>query len=144
MRQQGSTCDHVRCVANYLAGANLELLISGLSKSVDGGKMEERVSPWEIFNEERPEVVKAYQEMMKHVNKSNVLDKKTMALIHVGIYSTIREAGALRHFVSEALEAGATKQEIEAAALLAFTTGVSSAELSLPIILDLAQKRQDK
>jgi hypothetical protein len=35
--------------------------------------------------EERPEVVKAYQEMMKQVNKNNVLDKKTMALIYVGI-----------------------------------------------------------
>ena len=66
--------------------------------------------------------------MMKHVNKSNILDKKTMALIHVGIYSTIREAGALRHFVSEAFEAEATEEEREAAALLAFTTGVSSAD----------------
>jgi alkylhydroperoxidase/carboxymuconolactone decarboxylase family protein YurZ len=107
-------------------------------------KMEHRVSPWEIFNRERPEVVKAYQVMMKHVNKSNVLDKKTMTLIYVGIYSTIREGGALRHFVSEALKAGATKEEVEAAALLAFTTGVSSAELSLPIILELAEKSQDK
>ncbi len=107
-------------------------------------EMEHRVSPWEVFNRERPEVVKAYQEMMKHVNKNNVLDKKTMTLIYVGIYSTIREEGALRHFVSEALKAGATKEEVEAAALLAFTTGVSSAELSLPIILELAEKSQDK
>jgi alkylhydroperoxidase/carboxymuconolactone decarboxylase family protein YurZ len=99
------------------------------------------LNPWEIFNEERPEVVKAYQEMMKQVNKGNVLDKKTVALIHVGIYSTIREAGALRHFIDEALKAGATKDEIEAAALLAFTTGVSSAELSLPIIIDHAKKK---
>jgi alkylhydroperoxidase/carboxymuconolactone decarboxylase family protein YurZ len=106
--------------------------------------MERRVNPWEIFKEERPEVVEAYQEMMKHINKNNVLDKKTMALIYVGIYSTIREAGALRHFVGEALKAGATKEEVEAAALLAFTTGVSSAELSLPIILDLAEKSQRK
>jgi alkylhydroperoxidase/carboxymuconolactone decarboxylase family protein YurZ len=102
--------------------------------------MEQPVNPWEVFNQERPEVVKAYQEMMKNVNKNNVLDKKTMALIYVGIYSTIREAGALRHFVSEALKAGSTKEEVEAAALLAFTTGVSSAELSLPIILDLVGK----
>jgi alkylhydroperoxidase/carboxymuconolactone decarboxylase family protein YurZ len=109
-----------------------------------GKKMEERVNPWKTFMDERPEVVKAYQEMMKHVNKNDVLDKKTMALIYVGIYSTIREAGALRHFVSEALKAGATKEEVEAAALLAFTTGVSSAELSLPIILDLAEKSQRK
>jgi alkylhydroperoxidase/carboxymuconolactone decarboxylase family protein YurZ len=106
--------------------------------------MEQRVNPWEIFMAERPEVVKAYQEMMKHVNENNVLDKKTMALIYVGIYSTIREAGALRHFVSEALKAGATKEEVEAVALLAFTTGVSSAELSLPIILELAEKSQQK
>ena len=107
-------------------------------------KMEQRVNPWEIFNKERPEVVKAYQEMMKRINKNNVLNKKTMALIHVGIYSTIREADALRHFVDEALTAGATKEEVEAAALLAFTTGVSSAELSLPIILDLARKSRQK
>jgi alkylhydroperoxidase/carboxymuconolactone decarboxylase family protein YurZ len=106
--------------------------------------MGQRPNPWEVFMEERPEVVKAYQEMMKQVNKNNVLDKKTMALIYVGIYSTIREAGGLRHFASEALDAGATKEEVEAAALLAFSTGVSSAELSLPIILDLAEKSQHK
>jgi alkylhydroperoxidase/carboxymuconolactone decarboxylase family protein YurZ len=106
--------------------------------------MEHRVNPWEIFNKEKPEVVKAYQEMMKHVNENNALDKKTMALIYVGIYSTIREAGALHHFVDEALKAGAAKEEIQAAALLAFGTGVSSAELSLPIILDLAKKNKNK
>ncbi len=99
--------------------------------------MERRVSPWEVFMKEKPEVVKAYQEMMKHINKNNVLNEKTKALIQVGIHSTIREAGALRHFVREALKSGATKEEVEAAALLAFTTGVSSAELSLPIILNL-------
>ena len=81
--------------------------------------------------------------MMKHINKNNVLDNKTIALIYVGIFSTIREAGALRHFVSEALKAGATKEEVEAAALLAFTTGVSSAELSLPMILDLIESKHE-
>jgi alkylhydroperoxidase/carboxymuconolactone decarboxylase family protein YurZ len=106
--------------------------------------MERRASPWEIFNEERPEVVKAFQQMMKRINKNNVLDKKTMALIYVGVYSTIREAGALRHFVGEALTAGATKEQVEAAALLAFSTGVSSAELSLPIIRDLTKKTKQK
>jgi alkylhydroperoxidase/carboxymuconolactone decarboxylase family protein YurZ len=93
---------------------------------------------------ERPDVVEAYRELMRNINKNNVLDNKTMALIYVGIYSTIREAGALYHFVTEALKAGATKEEIEAAALLAFTTGVSSAELSLPMILELTQKSRHK
>jgi len=102
--------------------------------------MGQRVNAWEVFVKERPEVVNSFREMMKHINKDNVLDKKTMELISVGIYSTIREAGALRHHVSEAMKAGATKEEVEAAALLAFSVGVSSAELSLPIILDLAKK----
>ena len=101
--------------------------------------MKPELNPFEVFIKEKPEVVKAYQELMKHINKNDVLDKKTVALIYVGIYSTIREAGALRHFASEALKAGATKEEIEASALLAFSVGVSSAELSLPIILDLME-----
>ena len=101
--------------------------------------MEQRVSPWQVFVKERPEVVEAFQALMKEINKGNVLDKKTMELIYVGIYSTIREAGALRHHIREALKAGATKEEAEAAALLAFSTGVSSAEMSLPIILDLVE-----
>lgn len=98
------------------------------------------INPWEIFVKEKPEVVKAYQNLIKHINKNDILDKKTLALIYVGIYSTIREVGALRHFASEALKAGATQEEVEASALLAFGVGVSSAELSLPIILDLVKR----
>ncbi len=106
--------------------------------------MEQKADPWKIFMDERPDVVKAYQELMKQVNKNNALDDKTMALICVGIYSTVREAYALRHFVGEALKAGATKEQVQAAALLAFNMGVSSAELSLPIILELAGKGKQK
>jgi alkylhydroperoxidase/carboxymuconolactone decarboxylase family protein YurZ len=105
--------------------------------------MEQKVNPWEVFVKERPQVVKAYQEMMKQINKNNVLDKKTVELIFVGIYSTIRESGALRHHIREALKAGATKEEVEAAALLPFSIGVSSAELSLPIILDLIETQHE-
>ena len=105
-----------------------------------GEKMESRINPWEVFVKEKREVVEAYRELMKNINKNDVLDKKTMELILVGIYSTIREPGALRHHVGEALKAGSTKEEVEAAALLAFSTGVSSAEISLPIILDLVKK----
>ena len=103
--------------------------------------MGQPVNPWQVFLNETPEVVAAYREMMKQINKDNVLDKKTLELIHVGIYSTIREGGALRHHMGEALKAGATKEEVEAAALLAFSTGVSSAELSLPILLDIIKKQ---
>lgn len=102
--------------------------------------MDKEKSPFEIFLMERPDVVEAHEELAKRINKNNALDKKTLELIFVGIYSTIREPGSLRHHISEALKAGATKEEVEAAALLSFSLGVSSAELSLPIIVDLAKK----
>jgi alkylhydroperoxidase/carboxymuconolactone decarboxylase family protein YurZ len=104
--------------------------------------LKRRANPWQVFVDEKPEVAKAYLELMKHVNENNVLDKKTISLIYVGIYSAIREAGALRHFISEAFKAGATKEEVEAATLLAFGIGVSSAELSLQIILECVKRNE--
>jgi len=36
--------------------------------------MELRVSSWEIFVKERPEVVQAYRELMKKINKNHYID----------------------------------------------------------------------
>ncbi len=102
--------------------------------------MEEKRNPWQIFMDETPEVAKAYQELIRSVNKNQALDEKTKFLILIGIYSTLREEVALRHFIGEAFKAGARKEEVQAAALLAFSVGVSSAELSLPLILDALNK----
>lgn len=96
-------------------------------------------SPWQIFNEECKGVADAYQELMREANFGGVLDEKTRLLILVGIFSTTRDPGALRHFVGETLKAGASKREVEAAALLPFSIGVSSAELSIPLILEVIQ-----
>lgn len=94
-------------------------------------------NPWQIFSGECKGVADAYQQLMKEVNLGGALDGKMRCLVLVGIFSAIREPVALRHFVSEAIKAGASKKEIEAAALLPFSVGVSSAELSIPIILDV-------
>jgi alkylhydroperoxidase/carboxymuconolactone decarboxylase family protein YurZ len=95
---------------------------------------------WEIFNEETPHVAEAYIKLSSEINKDNILDEKTRCLILVGIYSTTRDPVALRHFTRLAFKAGATKKEIQAAALLAFNVGVSSAELSIPIIQDVEKE----
>ncbi len=92
---------------------------------------------WEIFNEECPSVAEAYVKLSNEINKDNILDEKTTYLILVGIFSTTRDPVALRHFVRTAFNAGATKKEIQTAALLAFNVGVSSAELSIPIIQEV-------
>jgi alkylhydroperoxidase/carboxymuconolactone decarboxylase family protein YurZ len=93
---------------------------------------------WAIFSEECPHVADAYVNLTREINKDNILDDKTRCLILVGIYSTTRDPVALRHFTGLAFKAGATKKEIQAAALLAFNVGVSSAELSIPIIQEVA------
>ena len=92
---------------------------------------------WEIFNEECPEVAEAYIKLSSAINKDNVLDEKTKNLILIGIYSTTRDPVALRHFTRMAYNSGASKEEIQAAALLAFNIGVSSAELSIPLIKEV-------
>lgn len=98
-----------------------------------------RKSPWQIFYEECKSAAEAYQKLMKEANFGGALDEKTRTLILVGIFSTTRDPGALRHFVGEAFKAGASKREVEAAALLPFSIGVSSAELSIPLILDVVE-----
>jgi alkylhydroperoxidase/carboxymuconolactone decarboxylase family protein YurZ len=95
-------------------------------------------SVWEIFNEETPKVAEAYIQLSSAINRDGVLDDKTRSLILVGIFSTIRDPVALTHFTRLAFNAGASKKEIQAAALLAFNTGVSSAELSIPLIKEVA------
>lgn len=97
-------------------------------------------SVWEVFSEECPGVADAYVELSKQVNVDGALDEKTRLLVLVGIFSATRDPIALRHFIYEAFRAGASRQEIEAASLLPFSVGVSSAEMSIPIIVDIASK----
>jgi len=97
-------------------------------------------SVWEIFCEECPGVSDAYQKMSQSIGAHGSLDEKTRLLILIGIYSTTRDPVALRHFVGVALKAGIPKKQIEAAALLAFNTCVTNAELAIPIIAELAKK----
>lgn len=95
---------------------------------------------WEIFSTECPTVAESYMKLSQAISAHGGLDEKTRLLILVGIYSTTRDGGALRHFVGMALKAGIPKKQIESAVLLAFNTGVSSAELAIPIIEEMAKK----
>jgi alkylhydroperoxidase/carboxymuconolactone decarboxylase family protein YurZ len=101
-------------------------------------------SVWKIFSEETPEVAEAYIKLSSAINKDDILDEKTRNLILVGIYSTTRDPVALRHFTRMAFNAGASKKEIQAAALMAFNTGVSSAELSIQLIKEVSESLNPK
>lgn len=94
---------------------------------------------WEVFNDETPEVAEAWVNLSKSINIDGVLDEKTIYLIRIGIHATIRDPVGLRHFVREAMKAGVTKKEIQAAALLAWGTGVTVAEMAIPLIKEVEE-----
>ena len=98
-------------------------------------------SVWEIFSTECPTVSDAYLKLSQSITTHGGLDEKTRLLILIGIYSTTRDPVALRHFVGLALKEGIPKKQIESAALLAFNTGVTNAELAIPIIEEMAKKQ---
>ena len=95
---------------------------------------------WSVFSGECPGVAEAYLELFREINVDGALDQKTMCLVLVGIQATTRDPLSLRYWVRQAFKAGASKREVEAAALLSWSVGVSSAELSIPIILDVEEE----
>ena len=94
---------------------------------------------WQIFSEETPGVAEAWMKLSGEINIDGVLDPKTVMLIKIGIYAVTRDPVALRHFVGEAFKAGASKEEIQAAALMAWGTGVTVAELAIPLIHEVEE-----
>jgi alkylhydroperoxidase/carboxymuconolactone decarboxylase family protein YurZ len=97
-------------------------------------------SVWEIFSEECPSISDAYIKLSQSVTAHGSLDEKTRLLILIGIFSTTRDPVALHHFIGLALKAGISKKQVESAALLAFNTGVTNAELAIPIIQEIFKK----
>lgn len=94
---------------------------------------------WQIFCEETPEVANAWMKLSQEINIGEVLDQKTMYLIRIGIYAVTKDPIALSHFVREAFKAGVSKKEIQAAALMAWGTGVTVAELAIPLIKEIKE-----
>jgi len=95
---------------------------------------------WQVFSEETPGVAEAWMKMSEEINVEGVLDQRTALLIRIGIYSVTRDPVALRHFVGEALKAGITKKEIQAAALQAWGAGVTFSELAIPLIREAEEE----
>jgi len=94
---------------------------------------------WQVFSEETPRVAEAWMNLSREINVDGVFDQRTAILVKIEIYSVTRDPVALRHFVGEALKAGVSKKEIQAAALMAWGTGVTVAELAIPLIQEVEE-----
>jgi 4-carboxymuconolactone decarboxylase len=74
------------------------------------------------FTKSYPEVAQAYEQVGNAVHAAGPLDKKTRALVKLGISIGARLEGAVHSHVRKALEAGVTPDELRHAALLALPT----------------------
>ena len=94
---------------------------------------------WDIFSKETPAVAEAWMKMSQAINIDGVLDQKTVLLLRIAVYSTIRDPVALKHFVGLAFKAGISKKEIQAAALMPWGAGVTISELAIPLIKEVEE-----
>lgn len=74
------------------------------------------------FTARYPELAQAHEQIAKAVDIAGPLDAKTCSLIKIGLSVGAGLESATRSHVRRALQAGATKQEVEQAILLAMNT----------------------
>lgn len=81
---------------------------------------------------EAPNVAQGFFDLAKSVKQYSPLDEKTNELIIVGIFAAHRGITGIGTHVQRAVEAGATKEEIIAAILLALPiVGITDVNLAL-------------
>ncbi|MCS6907452.1 MAG: carboxymuconolactone decarboxylase family protein [Anaerolineales bacterium] len=84
--------------------------------------MAELPKPYRRFQEQFPEVYRAFEGLGETIARVSCLDQKTRELIRLGMAAASRSESAVQSHTHRALEAGATPQEVEHAILLGITT----------------------
>ena len=74
------------------------------------------------FQQQFPEIAKAYDELALKCHRWGPLDEKTRRLIKLGIAIGLNSEGGVRSHARRALEEGASADELRHVVLLAFTT----------------------
>ncbi len=100
-----------------------------------------RVQGWmEEFGETNPESMDGFQCMMDAIEKEDVLSAKTKELIAIGTAITEKCEWCIAFHVNNALEAGATKEEIRAAAWVAVLMGGGPALMHAGLVLEALEE----
>jgi len=86
------------------------------------------------LQEENPRVAEAIINLRKSIMESSALDPKTANLVTVGIATAIKNQDALLGHIQLAKQAGASRDEVVSAILLAIPSGgVPAALAALPL-----------
>lgn len=92
------------------------------SKEQTNANPQELPQTFRSFLKKFPELAKAHEAIARIVDNSGPLDRKTCALIKIGICAGAGLETATRSHVRRALEQGASEAEIQQAVLLAMNT----------------------
>ena len=83
--------------------------------------MTHKQTPWFVLHS--PEFGKAFENFYKVCEEDGVLDKKTKELLMLAVTSVFRCPSCIEEHLSRAVDAGATKEEITEALLIAAAEG---------------------
>ena len=90
-------------------------------------------NPMEVFQQEAPEVAKAFDGLIQSLVASKGLDEKTKQLIYIALKAAQGDETAIKFHVPMAKQAGATKEEVIDAILVTLTVcGIRGVATCLP------------
>lgn len=96
---------------------------------------------YQKFQEDFPQVSKAYEELGDAVHAAGPLDEKTRALIKLAISTGARLEGAVHSHTRKALKAGCTAEELRHTVMLALPTiGLPSMMAALSWVDEIIEK----
>ena len=101
------------------------------------------MNPLEIFQNEAPEVAKAFDGLIEALKDSSGLDAKTKQLVYIGIKSAMGDSTAVYFHVQMAKKLGATREEVKDTILITLSVcGLKGVASSLPTALETYDKTE--
>lgn len=100
-------------------------------------------NPLTVFEQEAPEVARAFNQLVESLKQTNGLDAKTKQLVYIGIKSALGDPKAIYYHVAMAKESGASRSEILDAILITLTvSGLNGVATCLPVALAVYDQQQ--
>lgn len=86
--------------------------------------MNDSKTPWFVLNS--PELGRPFQEFYEACTQQGVLDKRTKELLMLALASALRCQGRVEQHIESAMEAGASREEITEALIIAAAVAAGS------------------
>jgi alkylhydroperoxidase/carboxymuconolactone decarboxylase family protein YurZ len=93
--------------------------------------------PIRVFQQEAPDILNAYGDMIRSLTEAEGMDPKTRELIYIGIKASQGNARAIKYHVPVAKKNGASREEVKLTILMTLTTsGVDGVTSCLPTAMN--------